>query len=356
MRSVNSDSNILRSTIVDGDWGGDEFQLAAVALANRVELLGATATFGNVSQAMVFQNAIRILEFLKADDVKLFRGASAPSDREQPLLGDGAHPVIEFLPEPTYSREEQQNSVDFILETLYRLPPGTVNITASGPLTNIAQALREDRDTMMKVGEIIVMGGCTVDMVARDIPLRRGNITKHAEFNFQQAASDAKFVMQSGLPITLLPMNCTHQLTLTPARHSAIRQAFEGEERALRVLLGTEPVWKGELLAHEADPLDLGLLNAPARLDMQKFGIDPVMHDVNCALYMLYPEQYELVRGRIDVSVYDGIVNGENMWDLTQGRTEFFRDESSNLQIATSIKDPDFLFGVVADSLSRVCR
>ena len=354
MRHISQNGDRVTSAIVDGDWGGDDFQLAAVALANGVNLLGATATFGNVSLPRVSENAANILRFLKADEVRLFEGAMAPSDRSEPLLGDGAHPVIKFLPEGRRDPKELQGAVEFILESLDRLPPQSVFITASGPLTNIAQALRQDPNTMKKVARVIIMGGCTTDIPATDIPFRRGNITPHAEFNFQQAALDAKTVMESDLPITLLPMNCTHQLTLTPTRHRKIREAFRDNELVRRALLGTDPVQNEEVRAHEAHPLDLGMLNAPARLDMHKFGIDPVMHDVNCALYLLHPEQYDVVKGRIAVDVYDGEIKDDNVWGLTHGRIEFSGDESSHISVAIGIKDPDALFQVVQDSLQAL--
>jgi inosine-uridine nucleoside N-ribohydrolase len=160
--------------------------------------------------------------------------------------------------------------------------------------------------------------------------------------------------MESDLPITLLPMNCTHGLTLTPWRHQEILEAFRGNDPVLRALLGTEPVQNGEVKPHEADPMDLGLLNAPARLDMSKFGIDPVMHDVNCALYLLHPDQYEVARGRVSVHVHDGEVNDENMWGLTHGRTEFTPDDSSRVVVATGTRDSDALFRIVKDSLKAL--
>ena len=354
MQHISPNKNKIPFVIVDGDWGGDECQLAAVALANGVNLLGATTTFGNVSLPRVSQNAANILSFLNANEVRIFDGATAPSDRDQPLLGDGAHPVIEFLPDGSRDSKETQGAVEFILEALDRLPPDSVYITASGPLTNIAQALRRDPHTMMKAAEVIIMGGCTTDMPAIDHPFRRGNVTPYAEFNFQQAALDARTVMESPLSMTLIPMDCTHQLTFTPNRHREILDAFRDNEPVLRALLGTKPVQNEEIRAHEADPLDLGMLNAPARLDMTKFGIDPVMHDVHCALLLVDPEQYEVVHGRVAVDVHPGDVNDENMWSLTHGRAEFTRDGCSNLAVATGIKDPDALFDIVEDSLKTL--
>lgn len=108
-----------------------------------MQIIGATCTFGNVSHDNVYQNALRILHFLRADNVPLFKGATAPTGRKEPLLGDGAHAVIDFLKAPDHRKEQEQDSVDFILQTLRDNPPGTVTITASGPLTNIAQALKK---------------------------------------------------------------------------------------------------------------------------------------------------------------------------------------------------------------------
>jgi inosine-uridine nucleoside N-ribohydrolase len=87
---------------------------------------------------------------------------------------------------------------------------------------------------------------------------------------------------------------------------------------------------------------------------MSKFGIDPVMHDVNCALYLLHPDQYEVARGRVSVHVHDGEVNDENMWGLTHGRTEFTPDDSSRVVVATGTRDSDALFRIVKDSLKAL--
>ena len=303
--------------IIDGDGGGDEMQLASVFLANhdRCEVIGTTSVFGNVDHETVFRNMRNIVSFLHAPEIPCYPGATGPTG-ESPLEGDGAHgrnglggAILPDSPAPI----ETKQAVDFILEQLRAKPPGTITITASGPLTNIAQAFRRDPETMRRAKQIVIMGGCTTDLQAKDMPLRRGNITEHAEFNFQQAACDARTVMESDLPITLLPMNCTQQLSFTPERRNRVAEAF-----APRPDL------------HE--PL-LTMLSAAQALDQAKFGADAFMHDVHCALYTLYPELYQTQHGAVHVAT-----DREK-----RGRTEFV-EGPSNIRVAIAAKDPDALF------------
>ena len=322
----------MEKVIIDGDWGGDEMQLAAVLLANpdRVQVLGATCVFGNTDHDQVVENARDIMHFLRSANIPVYPGAKGPSDSE-PLEGDRAHGSdgignvnLDKSPVPY----EAQQSVDFILEQLRSNEPGTVTITASGPLTNIAQAIRRDPEAMKRAKQIIIMGGCTHDMPAHDIAVRRGNITHFGEFNFQQAAADAQEVMQSGLPITLLPMNCTHQLTVTPSRQDIIAQTYS-----------TNPKVKNALL---------GMMTAPAHLDRAKFNSDPVMHDINCALFLLHPEGYQATRGDVNVLPKDTVE-----WPFSKtGHTEFAENPASNITVATSMLDPDRFFDVFMESIT----
>jgi purine nucleosidase len=322
----------MEKVIIDGDWGGDEMQLATVLLANpdKVDVLGVTCVFGNTHHDQVVENARNILKFIKAENIKVYPGAKGPSD-SPPLEGDGAHGSDGIgnvnLEKSTVPYESKQ-AVDFILEQLRENEPGTVTITASAPLTNIAEAFRREPETMKRAKQIIIMGGCTHDIPAHDIPIRRGNITHYGEFNFQQAAADAQTVMQSGLPITLLPMNCTQQLTVTPQRQAAIAQTYL-----------TNPTVKNALL---------GMMTAPAELDRAKFNISPVMHDINCALYLLHPEGYDTVRGDVNVLPKDGVE-----WPKTKmGHTEFSENPQSNVTVATGIKNPDKFFDVFMESIT----
>jgi inosine-uridine nucleoside N-ribohydrolase len=95
-------------------------------------------------------------------------------------------------------------AVDVILELLRREPNTT--LVATGPLTNIASAITKDFAVMKRTREIVVMGGAFQGV---------HNTGPVAEFNFYADPDAADCVMQSGLPVRLIPLNVTEHCVLT---------------------------------------------------------------------------------------------------------------------------------------------
>jgi purine nucleosidase len=85
--------------------------------------------------------------------------------------------------------------------------PNELTLIATAPLTNLALALQKDREGMRKLKEVVIMGGAV---------RTRGNITPYAEFNIFSDPLAAKIVFESGLLITLVPLDVTHRVTLSP--------------------------------------------------------------------------------------------------------------------------------------------
>ena len=98
------------------------------------------------------------------------------------------------------------DDADFILENLQRYP-GEVTLLAVAPLTNVAQAVERDPETMGKVKHIFMMGGVFGFDDANSLPA--------VEHNFRCDPEAAQVVFGSGLPITLLPLDMTVQTPLT---------------------------------------------------------------------------------------------------------------------------------------------
>jgi purine nucleosidase len=102
-------------------------------------------------------------------------------------------PDVELDPRP---------AVELIADELARAGE-PLTIFATGPLTNVAAAL--ERVERERIREIVWMGGST----------ERGNRTPYAEFNAWVDPEAAAAVLASGVPLTMVGLNLTHQARAT---------------------------------------------------------------------------------------------------------------------------------------------
>jgi purine nucleosidase len=135
-------------------------------------------------------------------------------------------------------------------------------ILETGPLTNIADALRIDPSVKRHISRIYVMGG------AVRVP---GNVERWGHdgsaewniFNQPQAAAD---VVRSGIPITLIPLDATSKVPLTrpfldrlAAQPSVASQLAAQSLRLVETLVGTDQYYFWDTLTAAA-LLDPGIV------------------------------------------------------------------------------------------------
>ncbi len=199
-----------RKIIIDTDPGVDDLLATLLALASpEVEVIGLTTVFGNVDADLTTANALAILEVAGRTGIPVARGASGP------LVGafNGGVPHIHGVSglgdNPT-SRPATTviplDAADFIVRQV-EAAPGEVTLFAIGPLTNIAEAARRDPDLPFRVHELVIMGGNAY------VP---GNLTPTAEANIFQDPEAAASVLNLGWPMTMVGLDVTDQVTLTP--------------------------------------------------------------------------------------------------------------------------------------------
>jgi len=80
-------------------------------------------------------------------------------------------------------------------------------VVATGPLTNVATALDREPGLAGRLQRVVLMGGA----------IGLGNMTPAAEFNIGADAEAARAVFESGVPITMVPLETTHQALATRA-------------------------------------------------------------------------------------------------------------------------------------------
>ncbi|MDV3128381.1 nucleoside hydrolase [Mycobacterium sp. 21AC1] len=193
--------------IIDCDPGHDDvFALWLAAGTPEIELLGVTTVGGNGSLKHTTNNAQVALTVAGIQGVPVAAGADKPLRRELTpatwIHGDNAlgGPV---LPTPTVPLDER--SAMELISDILESAAEPVTLIPTGPLTNIAMLLEQRSELRDKIKEIIWMGGST----------GRGNVGAYPEFNAWVDPEAADIVFKSGLSLTMVGLNISHQALIT---------------------------------------------------------------------------------------------------------------------------------------------
>lgn len=196
-----------RGVILDTDPGIDDALAMLLAIISpEIRLHGVTVTGGNCPMRDGWHNARAVLSMAQRHDIPVCAGVADPLLRPAFTAAEthGASGLGYAVLPPATHETTQTHAVDFIIETIMA-HPGDVSLVPVAPLTNIALAIRKEPKIVSAVREVIIMGGAVrVD----------GNTTSLAEFNFYVDPHAAHIVMQSGMPITLVPWDITRDVML----------------------------------------------------------------------------------------------------------------------------------------------
>ncbi|MBX3090023.1 MAG: nucleoside hydrolase [Cryobacterium sp.] len=192
-----------RKLLLDCDPGLDD--ALAILLAHGdpgLELVAVTAVGGNVSLETTTRNALDLRGYLGFPQVPVAAGAAGPLVREARNaaevhgiggLGDVVLPRASLPLDP-------RGAVELIVETI-AASPGQVHLLATGPLTNIALALRAEPRIAQWAASFTIMGGS----------FTRGNTTPAAEFNIYADPEAAAEVFAAGWQVTMVGLDLTLQ-------------------------------------------------------------------------------------------------------------------------------------------------
>lgn len=298
----------MRSIIIDTDPGQDDAVALLLALASpELDVIAITTVAGNVPLALTTRNALMLVE-LAGKDVPVAQGAAQPLDRplvtaehvHGPTGLDGSN-----LDDPTRVAVDETAAALMIRELRAR-PSGSVTLATLGPLTNVAQVLRDAPEVGPRIAEIVMMGGGFSE---------GGNITPAAEFNIYVDPTAAHEVFSSGIPITVMPLDVTHQAL---ASHARVEEFAE---------LGTPA---GDCVA--------GMLSFFDRYDSEKYGTDGApLHDPCVIAYLIEPTLFAGRQCNVEIETESALTFGMTVvdwWNVT--------DRAANATVMRSIDDDRF--------------
>ncbi|MET8154549.1 nucleoside hydrolase [Actinoplanes sp. NPDC049668] len=206
---------------LDCDTGIDDALALALLLGRPGAALGSVGTVsGNTGAGQAARNTLDLLALAGRDDIPVAAGAHHPLGGS---YAGGAARVhggngIGGIELPRADREPAGGDAADLLIEAARRHPGELRVVATGPLTNLALALRREPGLAELVRTVTVMGG------AVRVP---GNITGHAEANIANDPAAAAEVLDAAWPVTLVPLDVT------------MRHRFGERDRALLAAHGT---------------------------------------------------------------------------------------------------------------------
>jgi purine nucleosidase len=284
---------MTRSIIIDTDPGQDDAVAILTALASPedFEILGIVGVAGNVPLHLSVLNALKIVELTGRTDVRVYAGCDKPMKREL-VTAEYVHGKTGLdgptLPAPQL-KVEQAHGVNFIIDTLRHNPEQTVTICALGPLTNVATAFHNAPDIVPMVKEIVLMGGGYFE---------QGNTTPAAEFNIYVDPEAADIVFRSGIPITQVPLDLSHQMLSTGPRVKKFRD-----------------------LGNRAGVVTAEMLEFFERFDEKKYGWDGgPLHDPCVIAWLLKPELFQGRHINVEIETQSELTLGATVadyWGIT---------------------------------------
>ncbi|WP_420879560.1 nucleoside hydrolase [Rhodococcus sp. (in: high G+C Gram-positive bacteria)] len=334
--------------IVDVDTGIDDSIALLYLLAREdAEIVAVLSTAGNVPTAQVAANNLAWLELCGRTDIEVAVGADGPLSAPLRTTEDTHGPQgigYAVLPTPGL-RPSGRSAADAWVE-LTRERPGELVGLVTGPLTNLALAIRRDPELPRRLRGLVVMGG------AFEYP---GNTTPVAEWNISvdpEAAAEV-FAAFSAVPPEQAPIVCglnlTERIVLTPdhvRRFADLAGSTPVEEIGPTDPPGTRSTASNPLVRHVSDAVRFYF---EFHRDHAQ-GFIAHLHDPFAAAVALDPAIATYRTATVDVETEGRITRGQTVadWHGLWGR-------SLNARIAWDTDESAFLEDLIT-RLSALAR
>lgn len=275
----------LNRIIMDCDTGLDDAVAILMAVDQKnIIVEGLVSVAGNCSLDNSLENNLKLIEDLDYD-IPVFKGLSNPLIRKRVdashIHGDNG------LSGPVFNKKRLKKSsgdgIDFIINKVMN-NPNEITLVATGPLTDIAFALKKEPRLFDNVKELVLMGGA----------LGEGNVTFSAEFNFFADAEAAAIVFESGMKIIMMGLDVTKQLILD----SAVFDLFKADYKK-------NPNRKKEIFI---DCMEFYTKSCWSCLHEY-----PAMHDPCCIAYLLDPSIFILEKKDIRIETKGEYTYGKSV-------------------------------------------
>lgn len=276
--------------IIDCDTGIDDMLSFVLALSSdKLDILGMTTVAGNQKLELTTYNTLNAVTLMGREEIPVAKGACKPLERPLKDAGyiHGESGLGNYVFEnPTKKQVEDLDAAEFIYKTLMKAEE-PVTILALAPLTNLALLMEKHPDCKAKIDRIVFMGGS----------IRTGNPTPVSTFNVLVDPEAAKYVLKSGVPFHMCPLDTT-------------RDAYTTDEEIEEIGHIDNPVAE---MAYSICKFYTDTVNKGNNAQKRFKGL--CIHDLCTVAYVTNPELFETVTYYGDVETKGELTTGFTMID-----------------------------------------
>ena len=263
--------------IVDTDMAADDwFALLYLLQHPDADVLAITVTgAGEATCPIGAENALDLLTLTGDIRVPVACGQNEPLEGAhvfpQAWRDDSDRMSRLSLPDNPIAADER-GAVALLIDTLNEAS-SPVTVITLGPLTNVAQALTEAPEITAKIERIVIMGGA-VEVPGNVQPVIADN--PYAEWNIYVDPTALDIVLNSGVPVTLVGLDATNQVPVTPAffrtlgrdrTTTAANFVFEALEKSFDMIQSEQrSFWDPLTVAATIDPSLMTTQTMPMRV------------------------------------------------------------------------------------------
>lgn len=301
----------MKTIILDCDPGHDDaIAIMLGAYHPQIKIKGLTVVSGNQSLEKTGKNTLNLCDYFNLD-VPVCLGAKRPIIKEEQVCPDiHGETGLDGFDFPKHQKVyDDRRATDFMIETLMEAKEKIVVVT-TGPMTNLALAMRIEPKIIDKIEQVVLMGGS----------IANGNVSPAAEYNIYADPEAAHIVFNSGVKVLMIGLDVTRKLMVLP---EIITRMDKINNRLSRLFVDLMKVFNdnqkrvfGLPGGPLHDPLTIAYLINPSLLTTKK---------TNCEIDITGGPSY----GRTNVDFYDYLKQDKNIevavdvdvdgfWDLIE--------------------------------------
>lgn len=225
----------------DVDTGVDDAMALAYLMASAdAGLVGIASTGGNVAVDQVCRNNIGLLALCGVAGVPVSKGAEQPLSTPMRTAEDTHGPAgLGYADLPPHDRSPTDYDAAEAWVRAARAHPGRLIGLVTGPLTNLALAVRSEPELPLLLRRLVIMGG-SFDYRGNTTPVAEWNVSVDPEaaaevFSVWGRAADANEIAGHQLPI-VCGLNLTENIAMTPKIMSRLATVADSTSVAMSVL------------------------------------------------------------------------------------------------------------------------